>query len=140
MPIDRDQINRSDVATMALQAESLPSYDYDRETLQWDISRALIEVFPRTERYAYGNVAYDASQAATHLASLAAEYWREYVDTCERVQKIKRDYRNATHDAMARYQAMVDLSWAREYRDRVKACALRAVRDLMKVDTEAFLD
>lgn len=137
---DYAHINRRDVASLALSAAALPEYDYDRERLEGSVSNALNEVFPFELEYGYGTVAHAANGAALHLATIAAEYWNEYVRTCERVETLKRDYRNAMHTPVHRYQLWCDLTWAREYRDACKRCAIETVSALMEVDTEVFLN
>ena len=139
MLIDYASINRRDIADLALRVVALPEYDHDRERMTDDIRSAARELFPDTEAFGYGHVAYAAASDALNLARCASDYWNEYVLMCERVAQLKRAYRDNAHNPMARYEAWCQLGWAREYRDQVKARALECARDLMAVDSEAFL-
>ena len=139
MLIDANKINRRDVAEVALTLTTLPDYDEDRSWLSADLHNATREAFPYTLEYG-DHVAYAAASEAARLARTAARMWREYGYQAHRAERLKRDYRNAAHDARARYEAMRDLGWARESRDLARAQAIDAVRLLMGVDMPAYAE
>jgi hypothetical protein len=143
MSIDYANVNRRDVAELALHAAAMPDYAPERAWIATDINNELYAMFPShgddAERYGYGHVLYAAETHVTSLATSVAWAWGEYQDAASRFECAKRSFEAATHDAHARYDAMCRMKWTREYRDQSKARALEMARELLAFDREGFM-